>query len=84
MQQDFAVALRVLGGATLVIVVSALCWAAVRAARRGGKGVRAAGAMLMLFGWGHLRDPRNDTVAEANEGQARKGDTAGDPRDPRA
>ena len=52
-----------------------------RSARRGGKGMRAAGAMLMLFGWGHLRDPRNDTVAEAQDGRIRKGNEAGSPPD---
>ena len=65
--------------------IAALAWglyALVRSARRGGKGMRAFGAAMMLFGWGHMRDPRNDTVAEANEGQARKGETAGDPPDP--
>jgi hypothetical protein len=37
----------------------------------------------MLFGWGNLRDPRNDTVAEANEGQPRRGENSGDPPSPR-
>jgi hypothetical protein len=53
-------------------------------ARAGKKGFRSFGAALMLFGWGHMRDPRNDTVAEASEGQTRKGETAGDPPDPSA
>jgi hypothetical protein len=83
MHEDIATALRVLAGIGLVALVSALAWLAVRAAKTGGKGVRAAGAMLMLFGWGHMRDPRNDTVAEANEGQVRKGETTGDPKAPR-
>ena len=55
------------------------CVAAVRSARRGGKSVRAAGMALMLFGWGHMRDPRNDTVAEAKDGRIRKGTESGDP-----
>ncbi|HUQ12140.1 MAG TPA: hypothetical protein VM146_17650 [Steroidobacteraceae bacterium] len=83
MNDDIATALRILAGGGLVILVSALCWLAVQAAKRGGKGMRAAGAMMMLFGWGHMRDPRNDTVAEANEGQATKGESAGDPPDRR-
>ncbi|HET7810894.1 MAG TPA: hypothetical protein VFL16_09990 [Steroidobacteraceae bacterium] len=61
--------------------VAALGWALfalVRAARRGGKGFRSFGAALMLFGWGHMRDPRNDTVAEANDGRASRGSDAGD------
>ena len=56
----------------------------VRVARSGKKGVRGFGAALMLFGWGQMRDPRNDTVAEANEGQVRKGESSGDPDDRRA
>jgi hypothetical protein len=63
---------------------AALVWALValvRRARRGGKGMRTAGAMLMLFGWGFMRDPRNDTVAEAQDGRIRKGNEAGDPPD---
>ena len=63
-----AIALRVLLTGTAFV---AFCWllvALVLHAKRGGKGIKAAGAMLMLFGWGNLRDPRNDTVAEANDG----------------
>ncbi len=51
----------------------------VRAARRGGRRMHAVGAMLMLFGWGNLRDPRNDPVAEARDGRIRKGEESGDP-----
>ena len=76
-----AIALRVLlTGAAFV----AFCWflvALVRHAKRGGKGIQAVGAMLMLFGWGNLRDPRNDTVAEAQDGRIRKGNRSGDPPD---
>ena len=39
------------------------------------------GAMLMLFSWGNMRDPRNDTVAEAQDGRIRKGTHTGDPLD---
>jgi len=39
------------------------------------------GAMLMLFSWGNMRDPRSDTVAEAKDGRIRKGNDAGDPLD---
>ena len=55
--------------------------ALVRRARRGGKGVQAIGAALMMFGWGHMRDPRNDTVAEAKDGRVRRGTHSGDPLD---
>jgi len=66
--------------------VAGLAWglfALVRAARRGGRGFRSFGAALMLFGWGHMRDPRNDTVAEANDGRASRGSDSSDggPRD---
>ena len=40
------------------------------------------GAALMMFGWGSMRDPRNDTVAEAQDGRIRKGTHSGDPLDP--
>lgn len=61
--------------------IAALAWglyALVRSARRGGKGMRAFGAAMMLFGWGHMRDPRNDTVAEANEGRLGRGSDSSD------
>jgi len=61
-----------------VAFVCWLFWLAMRKARQ-GKGFPAVGAAMMLFGWGHLRDPRDDPVAEANEGPARKGETSGDP-----
>jgi hypothetical protein len=76
---DVTVALKVLawvGG------VSALIWIGivmVRAARRGGGGVRGIGAALLMFGWGNMRDPRNDTVAEAQDGRIRKGTDSGEP-----
>ena len=66
------------------IAVVAFVWllfALVRAAKRGGKGMRSFGAALMLFGWGNLRDPRNDTVAEAKDGRIRKGTDSGPPLD---
>ena len=69
-----------------VALISLLCvrllWglvALVRQARSGSKTMRAAGMMMALFGWGNMRDPRNDTVAEAQEGRARKGTESGDP-----
>jgi membrane protein involved in colicin uptake len=74
-----AIAIRV----TLVVAALALliwgCTKLVRSARRGGKGMQAAGMAMMLFGWGHMRDPRNDTVAEAQDGRIRKGTHSGDP-----
>lgn len=54
----------------------------VRNAKRGGKTLRGIGAAFMLFGWGHMRDPRNDTVAEAKDGRAERGTHSGDPLDP--
>ena len=77
-----AIAMRALlaGGAFI-----AFGWglvALVRGAKRGGKRMHAVGAMLMMFGWGHMRDPRNDTVAEARDGRIRKGTDSGDPLEP--
>ena len=67
-----------------LVVLAEFVWCLVmlvRRARRGGKGIHAIGAMLMLFGWGNLRDPSNNTVAEANDGRIRKGTSSGDPLD---
>ena len=66
----------VVGAATLLVRV---CARMMGAAKRGGRGVRAIGAVVMLFGWGNMRDPRNDTVAEAQDGRIRKGTHSGDP-----
>ncbi len=66
-----------------VAAFAGFCWllvALVRGARRGGKG--AMGAMLIFFSWGHMRDPGNDTVAEAKDGRATRGTHSGDPPDP--
>jgi hypothetical protein len=76
---ELHIALRVL---LVVAVCVLLLWglvALVRHARRGGKGIQAAGAMLMLFGWGNLRDPANNPVAEARDGRIRKDNESGDP-----
>lgn len=51
----------------------------VRTARNPSKAMRSFGAALMLFGWGNLRDPRNDTVAEAQDGRIRGSAESGDP-----
>ena len=52
-----------------------------RRARSGGRVMRSAAMFAALFGWGHMRDPRNDTVAEAQDGRIRKGEESGDPPD---
>ena len=79
---DTVVALRVI---CIAAVCAALVWSAVMLVRRakgGGTGVRAMGAaLLVLFSWGVMRDPRNDTVAEAQDGRLRRGADAGDPPD---
>jgi hypothetical protein len=62
--------------------LSALSWIGtviVKSAKRGGGGFQALGAALMMFGLGSMRDPRNDTVAEAQDGRIRKGEHSGDP-----
>ncbi len=74
-----AIALRI----TLVAAAFGLliwgCVKAVQSAKRGGKGMRALGMAMMMSGWGSMRDPRNDTVAEAQDGRIRKGTNSGDP-----
>jgi hypothetical protein len=82
---DITVAVKVLAA---LGAAGALIWLGVvmiKSAKRGGGGMRGIGAVLMLFGWGNMRDPRNDTVAEAQDGRIRKGVHSGDPldRDPR-
>jgi hypothetical protein len=76
---DFHVAIRVILIAAGCVAFLAILVALVRHAKRGGKGVQAVGAMLMLFGWGNLRDPANNPVAEAQDGRIRKGEATGDP-----
>jgi hypothetical protein len=81
MNDDITTAVRVLavsGGIALFIWIGTVL---MKAARRGGGGVRGIGAVMMLFGWGNMRDPRNDTVAEAQDGRIRKGTHTGDPLD---
>ena len=81
MNDDITTAVRVLavtGGITLIVW---LCIVMVKAAKRGGGGMRGIGAALMMFGWTTMRDPRNDTVAEAQDGRIRKGTHTGDPLD---
>lgn len=78
-----ATALKIIGVAAAAIAFLWVLVALVRSARRGGKGVHAIGAALMLFGWGNLRDPADNPVAEAKDGRVRKGETSGDPLDPR-
>jgi hypothetical protein len=81
MNEDITTAVYVLawmGGAAALIWLGAVM---MKAAKRGGGGMRGIGAVMMLFGWGNMRDPRNDTVAEAQDGRIRKGTHSGDPLD---
>jgi hypothetical protein len=71
-------ALAWLGGVSLLVWIGIIM---IKAAKRGGGGMRGIGAALMMFGWGNMRDPRNDTVAEAQDGRIRKGTDSGDPLD---
>jgi hypothetical protein len=54
-------ALAVMGGAAALIWFGVIV---IKAAKRGGGGMRGIGAAMMMLGWGFMRDPRNDTVAE--------------------
>jgi hypothetical protein len=79
---EVAAALRVIGIAAVCGALGLSAVMLVRRARRGGKGIQAMGAaMLVLFSWGVMRDPRNDTVAEAQDGRLRRGAESGDPPD---
>ena len=76
-----ATALKIIGVAAAAVGFIWLLVALVRNAKRGGKGMQAVGAALMLFGWGNLRDPADNPVAEAKDGRVRRGETSGDPLD---
>jgi hypothetical protein len=74
--------IRALLAIGVIVAIAAVGIALVRWAKH-GKSRQTAGVMLMLFSWGHMRDPRNDTVAEARDGRIRKGESASDPVDGR-
>lgn len=71
----------------LRITLISLAWVAffwglfalARRARARGRVMRSAAMFAALFGWGHMRDPRNDTVAEAQDGRIRRDNESGDP-----
>jgi hypothetical protein len=65
--------------AVACVLAIAGIYAALRRARRSGRAMQSFAMMTMLFGWGSMRDPRNDTVAEAQDGRIRRGDESGDP-----
>jgi hypothetical protein len=68
--------------ALISLTCAGLLWgwsALVRRAKSGGRVMRSAAMFAALFGWGHMRDPRNDTVAEAQDGRIRKDNESGDP-----
>ena len=74
-----AIAIRVtIVVATFVLLICG-CVSTVRSVKRGGKGMQAIGMAMMMMGWGNMRDPRNDTVAEAQDGRIRKGTHSGEP-----
>jgi hypothetical protein len=76
---DYILALRVVLTVIAFALLIAGCVWMVRSARRGGKGMQAIGMAMMMFGWGNMRDPRNDTVAEAQDGRIRKGTNTCEP-----
>ena len=82
MNDDITVAVKVLavlGGASLLIWFGVV---RIKAAKRGGGGMQALGAALIMLGWGNMRDPGSNPVAEAQDGRIRKGTHSGDPLDP--
>jgi hypothetical protein len=84
MHDDIATALRILG---VAFGFGAVIWLGIvltRAAKRGGGGMQALGAAMMLFGWGNMRDPSNNPVKEAQDGRLSRGETGSDPLDPRS
>lgn len=82
MNEDITLAVKVLaalGGASLLIWLATIM---VKAAKKGGGGMQAMGAALMMLGWGNMRDSTRGTVAEAQDGRIRKGTNSSDPLDP--
>ena len=82
MNDDITMAVKVLavlGGTSLLIWCGVVM---VKAAKKGGGGMQALGAALMMLGWGNMRDPGSNPVAEAQDGRIRKGTHSGDPLDP--
>jgi hypothetical protein len=82
MNDDITVAVKVLGALAGAALLSWIGIVMVKAAKRGGGGLGGIGAALMLFGWGNLRDPANNPVAEARDGRIRRDEYSGDPLDP--
>ena len=72
--------------AILLVAFAALLWALaalVVHAKTRGRVMRSAAMFAALFGWGNMRDPRNDTVAEAQDGRVRRDNESGDPPETR-
>jgi predicted phage tail protein len=82
MHDDIINALRILAAAAGLAVVTWLGVVLLRATKRGGGGMQALGAAMMLFGWGSMRDPSNNPVKEAQDGRLRRGESGADPLDP--
>jgi len=66
-----------------VIALSVFIFILIRlvtyAKNKGGKGVQALGAAMMLFGFGSPRDPVNDIIEQAEKSKRGEDDSAGDP-----
>ena len=79
MNDDITTAVKVLAelaGAALLIWLGVIM---IKAAKKGGGGMQALGAALMMLGWGNMRDPGNNPVAEAQDGRLRKSEDSGEP-----
>jgi hypothetical protein len=84
MNDDITIAVKVLGVLGAVTVLIWIGVVLIKAAKRGGGGMRGLGAALMILGsWGNMRDPGNNTVAETQDGRIRKGEHTGDPLAPK-
>lgn len=80
---DITAAVRVLAVLGALTVLVWLGVVMIKAAKRGGGGMRGVGAAaLMMFSWATMRDPSKNPVAEAQDGRIRKGEHTGDPLDP--
>jgi hypothetical protein len=81
LDEDIGTALRILAAAGGIGLVTWIGVVLTRAAKRGGGGMQALGAAIMLFGWGSMRDPTRDPVKEAQDGRLSRGESGADPVD---
>ena len=82
MNDDITTAVKVLAVAGGITLIAWLGIVMVKAAKRGGGGMRGIGAALMMFGWATMRDPPTIPWPKRRTDASAKART-GDPLDPK-